>query len=132
MALGITITKSEITYDAETFQWGFSVEATPTVVGSPVDTNVFVYHFAGEDDPVHGDTFMTVAAVQDMNSMPVGTPVVEDGALVPFYRTSKAEFACDSTSQADYVWCVIQQKLAKLASDTTALEEMKPVASYEL
>lgn len=94
------------------------------------DVNVFVYHAAEPDDPYHGDLFANVASLQDMESLPVGEPVVIEGMdeaenFFPFYRTSSIELHLHNLADAERVWSVIRHDVKMLVYEMWKAKHLK-------
>lgn len=99
--------------------WPIKVTAESDIDG--LDSNIFVYHAADENDPIEGDTFSNVASLQDMESLPIGAPAEVEGDItedyVPYYRTNEVELNCHNLNDAARIWSVIKRDAALLVRE---------------
>lgn len=99
----VTIYSPELVDDKRTRPRNWNVKIVCEAL-EDADPNVFVYHFAPENDPLEGDAFSNIASLQDMRILPVEEAVELDYAstienLIPFYRRS--EVAIDHYNAID-------------------------------
>lgn len=122
--------------------------AVPTL-DEDVDTAIFVYHVAIENDPVHTeDTFHNVASIAQMQVIPteetveavlatggnpfkvVGADGTEDN--VPFYRTSDVTLTFNNITEMEHSWRVMQMNVAMLSREYDDLKHLDTEESIEL
>lgn len=104
--------------------WPLEVEAVSTTDG--LESEIFVYHAAMEDDPIVGDLFECVASLNQMSEL--GTdPIDLLDPTVPYYRSDSLTFACRSVQEADELWVKIQADALDLLNNVKAFATLTPL-----
>lgn len=90
---------------------------------SDADPNVFVYHAIDQQDPIlNADQFANVASKYDMDTLPVGEPVVLENQpglyeAIPFYRVDSVEMDFLNALEADRFVHVVKRDLGLLVRE---------------
>lgn len=92
-------------------------------VESDADPNIFVYHAIDQADPILGaDMFANVASKYDMDTLPVGEPVLLDGQpslyeAMPFYRIDTVTMDFLTATSAHRFVSVVKSDTGKLVQE---------------
>jgi hypothetical protein len=101
-------------------------------IGMP--SEVFVYQLNTNEDsnPVEGDTFRCVAAVNDLFEFPaIRNPVQEGDFQIPYYRRKKVELIYRSPQEADEDWVKFLEEIDDLVANYCAAERLQQVGTHE-
>ena len=98
-----------------------------TAKGSGIDSKIFVYHAAMDDDPLLGDIFEAVASVLQLNEVPPDKPATLDGVVIPFYRLSVLEYDARSAEQAEHIWAVVQEDADDLSKNFDSAKNLEGI-----
>lgn len=137
--MSITLTRKSLTLEKNRpCQHNWTIEITAESDDPELDSRIFVFHAAEDDDPIQGDMFSNVASLQDMNIIPADAPTTlenEDGTenLIPFYRLSKVTFDCYTADEAERIWRVVKLDTQNLLREYKAARNMQneEVVTYE-
>jgi hypothetical protein len=111
--------------------WPLVITAVSTVDG--LDSEIFVYHAALDDDPVNDlDLFECVASLPQMDEIGL-VPVLEEGAyVVPYYRSDTLSFACRSAAEAEELWVKIKADAKDLYNNFQYFVDLSVEDTYTL
>jgi hypothetical protein len=99
-----------------------------TAKGTGIESEVFVYHAAMDDDPIQGDIFEAVASVPQMNELPIDNPAtIEGGQVIPYYRKDVLEYDARSPDQAEYIWDSVQKDIGDLVENFNSAQNLTGV-----
>ena len=99
--------------------WPLSITAKSAIAG--LDSEIFVYHAALNDDPYEGDIFECVASVQQMTELPKDAACIEGTLVVPYYRSKTMSHNAESLAAALELWEEIKEDVNDLVNNWQAL-----------
>lgn len=113
--------------------WPLKITASLTAGATMPSPKIFVYHASMGDDAYMGDIFECVASLQQYFDLPINTPVsIEDGLVVPYYRTEVINFNCRSPAEADELWVEIQADVTDLVNNYAAFLTARESETVEI
>lgn len=92
--------------------WPLRVSASSNEEG--LDSNIFVFHAQSMEGASAGDMCEAVASIVQMNELPIDNPTTIDGAPIPFYRKSSAEFHFHTSDALNEAIEIIKEDTASL------------------
>lgn len=115
--------------------WTVEIKCIPD--NNDIDPNIFVFHAHPEDDPLQTDHFSNVAALWDMNSLPVGDPIQIDNEsgqeqIIPFYRKDTVTLDFHNVLEAERFWRIVQLDTKLLKESYKASNNLLQVDSVTI
>jgi len=123
-----TISSSEA---ANRHVWPMKVTAVSSI--ADLESEIFVYHYAGDADAYDCDVFECVASVSQMYEIPKSKPVqIDEIEGVPYYRKSEMFLVFRNPEEADSTWAKIQEDVQDLIDNFRSLKNLDTTEEVEL